>query len=256
MSNVLMLKMQHSSMQAPDRDWQQESDVEKIFAKGKQFPIKTGTESGKEVRLQSAFQECAKDYGHVVHFARGNVIAVDRAIIKKGSVKKGQVLVAKNNRIHGPGHDAMFATLAFTHVDPRVGRIHQAAAHYPTKGRVPGDPNYEIVRLYDKMLTDWIKKAASGHALGFINGDFNIPDDKLNWTKSGLWKSMGDELEKWPGTGHGPIDGFASFNKDGRVSAKSLVVLNDNKLHLHSDHFVCRGTWAIKHLKAAPSKTS
>lgn len=249
MTNRLMLKTQHSSMQAPDNASQQAHDVEKIFAKGKQFPIKTSTESGPEVHLNEAFKECAQDYGHVVHFARGNVIAVDRKIIKKGSVKKGQVFVAKNDEIYGPGHDAVFATLAFTHVDDRIGRISQAAVHYPTKGTRPNDPNFKIVRRYDQAITKWMVQAGAKEALAFVNGDFNIRDKDFDWTESKLWTSMGDELGKWPNTGHGPIDGFASYNKDGRVKAQSLVVLDDNRFHLYSDHFICRGTWSIAHLK-------
>ena len=82
-------------------------------------------------------------------------------------------------------------------------------------------------------------------------GDFNMVDriKKQDWAFDNNFTSMADELGKYFNTGHGPIDGLVSCDADKRVRAKKLVVLDDDKLHLHTDHFVVRGTWSIRHIK-------
>lgn len=246
-----VLKTQHTSMQYSDSRDQIFEDVEKLFAKGKLFPIKTGTEGGMDNPNYEALRKFAKEYNHVLHVVRDNWIAVDKRIIKPGTVKKNEVFVAPTERVFGRGHDSVFATLAFTHADPRIGRISQAAVHYPVKGATPDDPNYEINKLYAKRIAEWMRLASRGVALSFVNGDFNMADSmaKRDWAFGEKFTSMADELEAWKNTGHGPIDGFASYDRDTRVSAKKFEVLDDKKFHMHSDHFVCRGTWDIRHLK-------
>ena len=246
-----VLKMQHTSLQYSDSRDQQFEDVEKLFAKGKAFPIKTGTESGPEATNHNldALQKFAKEYNHVLHAAYGNWIAVDRKIIKSGTVKKGKVFVASNDEIVGRMHDRVFPTLEFDHEDPRLGHIAQAAAHYPTKGARPSDPNYDINKKYAARLQNWMQRASRGTRLAFVNGDFNMNDILLDWAFDGHFTSMADELNAHANTGHGPIDGFCSYDKDGRVKAKTFNVLDDSELHMHTDHFVCRGTWTVRHLK-------
>lgn len=250
-SNTSVLKMQHSSLQYSDTNEQILEDVEKLFARGKQFPIKTGTEAGPETFNDNALRQFAKEYNHVLHIVRGCWIAVDKSIIKPGTVKRSQVFVALNDDIIGRMHDRIFATLAFTHADVRIGRISQASIHYPTKGRTKNDPNNDINELYSKRIGEWMRVASRGTALSFVNGDFNMSDriPTQDWAFGENFTSMADELEAWKNTGHGPIDGFASYDRDGRVSPKRFQVLNDTKFPLHTDHFVCRGTWNVKHLK-------
>ena len=244
-----VLKMQHVSLQFSDTKRQQVSDVEKLFARGRMFPIKTGTEAGRETFSYDALRKVSKEYDHVFHQVRGNWIAVDKKIILPGSVRKGEIFVASNKAVVGRMHDRYLATLAFTHKDPRIGRIFQGAAHYPRRGQGPNDPNNDINRLYAKEIAEWMERVAGGRALAFVNGDFNMSDRNLDWSFGEAWTSMGDELEGWKNTGHGPIDGFASFDPDRRVSAKKFEVIRDNRMFMHTDHFVCRGTWTIKHLK-------
>jgi len=244
-----ILRTQHTSLQFSDSLAQQKHDVRSLFANGVLYPIKTGTESGNDNALNDLVKAEAAEFNHIVHFFRGNWVAIDRKIIKPGSVKKGSVFVAKASDVVGPGHDSGFATVAFDHVDPRIGRVNQAAAHYPTKGSRPGDPNYKITKKYAEEISKWMAKVGAGSDLAFVNGDFNMDDAKLDWAHGGNFTSMGDELKKHPNTGHGPIDGFASYDKDGRVKANGYRVLNDTQRKMFSDHFVCIGAWEITHLK-------
>lgn len=247
---TLALKMQHTSLQFSDSRDQQERDVEKLFSKGKLFPIKTGTEASNTNALHDLIQDAAKEYGHVVQFARGNFVAVDKRIIKPKSVRKGQIFVVSNDKLVGKMHDRVAATLAFTHVDARFGRINQAAIHYATRGARPGDPNYKANVLYAQKIEEWMRRVGRGSALAFANGDFNMNDEKLNWALGKAnFTSMADELDDHQNTGHGPIDGFCSYDRDGRVKAKKFEVYTDREMLLHSDHFLCRGTWSVRALK-------
>ncbi len=242
------LKTQHTSLQYSDSPAQQEHDVKALFEKGKLFPIKTGTESGPETAYYELLKHYAKKHNHALHIVRENWVAVDRAIIKPGSVHKGEVFVASNDDVVGHMHDRILTTLSFTHRDTRFGRIAQGAAHYPRRGAKPGQPNYDINVLYAKRIHSWMKAANGRGTLSFVNGDFNMLDNKTDWDFGKGFTSMGDELKKNPNTGHGSIDGFASYDKDSRVKAKKLEVLNDKKMFMNTDHYVVRGWWTVRYL--------
>lgn len=247
-----VLKTQHTSLQFSDTREQQRDDVEKLFKKGKAFPIKTGTESGPESGNDNRefLLEMAKDYNHRIVFAAGNWVAVDRSIAKPNSFKKHDILVAEAGELKKVrGHDRRIAGLSFTHVDDRIGRVTQGVTHYANLGQKPGQPNYGVNVRIAQAAERWMRNAGRGHALAFLNGDFNTNDRVLDFAHGEEWTSMADELQRWKDTGHGPIDGLASFNRDGRVKAKKLVVLDDSELHMHTDHYVLRGTWTIRHLK-------
>lgn len=253
MSSYSLLKMQHTSLQHSDTKDQQALDVETLFTKGAKFPIKSGTEAGSPSwnANRSLLAEAAKDFKHRIHFSRETWIAVDRSIIKTGSAKTAEVFVADMSKMHGRMHDRIFATFAFTHVDDRIGRIAMAAAHYATKGSVPGDPNYWANELYAQKLQKWMRRAGQGHALAFVAGDFNMNDARYDWAFGREWTSLGDQLKQWPNTGHGPIDGFASYNKDRRVIPVSIEAFSDKKAPMYSDHYLTQGVWRIRHRKTS-----
>lgn len=246
-----VLKHQHTSLQFSDARDSQVADVEKLFAKGKAFPLKSGTEAGRETASHKALVECAQDYGHAIKFGSSNWVAVDKAIVKKGSLKKDTVFVVSNDTLVGHQHDRDFPFITFTHADERLGRISVAGFHYSTKGRLPGDPNNDTNEMYAAKIAEWMRKTARGTAISLGAGDFNMIDSlaKQDWAFGRPFTSMADELGKYKNTGHGPIDGFVSFDKDGRVKAKKFEVLTDKDLHLFTDHYVCRGTWTVRHLK-------
>lgn len=252
-----LLRMQHSSLQYSDTPKQQTQDIHDLFALGGAFPIKTGTEAAIDPGSQSVNYEMVKkfaaEFNHAVHFARDNWIAIDRSIIKKGSLVKGNLFLVSNDDMIGPGHDRVLCTMEFDHVEDGVGHLSVGAIHYATKGRVPGDRNYEINKISANKLNRWMIKEGAGTNLAFLNGDFNMLDsvEKQDWAFGGRFTSMADELNKHQNTGHGPIDGFCSFDGDGRVKAHRFNVLDDSEFPQHSDHFVCRGVWEIRHLKTA-----
>ena len=242
------LRVQESSLQFSDSPKQQKHDVLQLFKSGIAYPIKSGTEAGKDNANHDALVKCADEFNHALHFVGSNWIAVDRAIIKPGTLKKGKVFVADTSKVAGPGHDSQMATVSFTHTLEGVGEINYGSVHYPTKGQKPGDPNYHINKLYAQKIEEWMKNSAQGNDLAFIAGDFNMHDRDKDWSFGRDFLSMADELKAWQSTGHGSIDGFASYNKDTRVKAKKFTVLDDTELKMYSDHFVCRGVWTINHL--------
>lgn len=249
MNGVLTLKMQLTPLQYSDTRGQQLHDAEAVFKKGSQFPIKFGTESGTDTDLHGFLRRFAREYDHTIHFARGNWIAVDKSIIQKNSVVKGQIFSVDNGRLKTRQHDRVSPTLAFTHADPRLGRIALAGTHYSTRGREEGDPHFETNEEIAVDLGNWMRTAGSKSALAFLAGDFNMLDNvaKQDWAFGEQFTSIADELGKHKNTGHGPIDGFCSYNKDRRVKAKYHRVLRDNEMKLFSDHYVSRCAWSVKH---------
>lgn len=255
MTETIALKFQHTSLQFSDRPRQQEQDIRDLFALGEAFPIKTGTEAGADASGDNAnrplLREYAKAHDHRVGFAADNWIAVDKAIIKPRTMVFGRVFVADNDDMVGRGHDRVFATASFTHRDPRIGDVSVAACHFPTQGRTPKDPNYDLNRRYAELLGTWARRMGKGQALAFISGDFNMPFGKAQDVFFGEpITSAQDELGKIENTGHGPIDGTASYDQDGRVTARRVKVLNDREFFQHSDHFVVRTVFDVRALNA------
>lgn len=251
MSTYTALRHQHTSLQFSDSPAQQKADVKKLFEKGQQFPIKTGTESGDDNALYELVEFYSKKWNHLLMRKEGNWVAVDRDIIKKRSQRRGSIFVASNDRLSGRQRDRAFPWIQFEHVKPGVGVIAVAGFHYSTHGKLPLDPNYDTNKLYAKKIAEWMQKFARGQRIALGAGDFNMIDKfpRQDWAFGQGFTSMADELGKYPNTGHGPIDGFVSWDRDGRVKAKKLVVLDDKELHMHTDHFVLRGTWNIRHMK-------
>lgn len=248
-----ILRMQHSSLQFSDRPSQQRHDVKAIFEKGSRFPIKTGTEAGVDKRGRNTNHnlliEAAHKYNHIINFGADAWVAVDREIVEPGTVRREDVFLVSNNKMVGIGADRVMPTISFDHKDKGVGRIHVGAVHYPTKGAVPGSPNHWMNVKCAEGIQKWLHEVAKGTDLGFVDGDFNMPDNKLDFALGNHFTSMADELKAWQNTGHGPIDGFCSYDPDTRVKAKSFKVLDDHEFHLFSDHFLCHGEWEIRNLK-------
>jgi hypothetical protein len=249
MSNFELLKTQHTSLQFSDNSRQQKLDIRDLFTSGEDYPIKTGTEAGVDNDNHQWLQHFANEFNHALHFGRDCWIAVDRAIIKRDTFRRGGQLIAKNQETWGRGHDTFLATVEFDHKDDRIGHISQGSVHYALRGAEPGNVNYEINKRSAQLIYNWMVKSATGPNLAFVNGDFNVQDDKFDWAYGKGFTSMADELKAWQNTGHGPIDGFASYDRDGRVKAESFNVLDDKEMFQFSDHFVCRGVWKIKHLR-------
>lgn len=254
-TDTIALKFQHTSLQFSDTPRQQEQDVADLFALGEAFPIKTGTEAGADAsgdnQNRPLLREYARQHDHRLGFAADNWIAVDKAIVKPRTLVFGQVFVADNDEMVGRGQDRVFVTASFTHRDPRIGDVAVAACHYPTQGRNPSEPNYDLNERYADYLARWARHAGKGQALAFVAGDFNMPFGKAQDVFFGNpLTSAQDELGKIENTGRGPIDGVASYDQDGRVVARRVQVLNDREFPQHSDHFVVRTVFDVRALKA------
>lgn len=247
------LRMQHTSLQYSDSPAQQRQDIRDLFEQGASYPIKTGTEGasdkGSDNMNNPFLREFAKEYNHAIHIVRDNWIAIDRDIIKPGTLVRGDVFLVSNDDMVGHGHDRVMCTMEFDHVDSGIGHLSIGAVHYPTKTRKPSDPNWDIAKACAEGINRWMIKEGAGKNLAFVNGDFNMADnqEKQDWAFGGKFTSMADELEAWQNTGHGPIDGFCSYDRDGRVKAHRFNVLDDTEMFQHSDHFVCRGVWLVRH---------
>lgn len=250
MSNSYLLRVQHTSLQFSDNRRQQEKDIESLFQKGISHPVKTGTEAGPSPVDKNANRHIlrfyAKEYNHEIHFSADNWIAISRDIIEPGTLVRSSVFVMDNARTAGSGFDRKMPTLQFDHVNPRVGGLAFGSVHYNTRGRKPGDANFWVNRTYAQQIDAWMKRVARAGDIPLLAGDFNMSDNKSDWAFGKDWTSMGDELKKHPKTGHGDIDGFASYDKSGRVKAKGFKVLRDKAMFMHTDHFVCRGVWEIR----------
>ena len=248
-----VLRMQHSSLQFSDSDRQQHHDVQKIFKKGYRFPIKTGTEAvagaGDGNRNREFLKKFAEEHNHVISFATDTWVAVDRRIIKPMTVSRDSVFLADNDEMVGRGANRAMATISFTHKNEKLGRFHVGSVHYPLKGARPGDPNYELNKKVAAKIGDWLRDNARGSDIGLLGGDFNLNDRLYDWSYDGNFTSLADQLGVWKNTGHGPIDGFASYNRDRRISPKAMKVFPDKTFFLHSDHYLCRGFWYVEHLK-------
>lgn len=177
MSTYGVLKHQHTSLQFSDPPRQQEHDVRKLFAKGEKFPIKTGTESGRDNALFDLVDHYAKKHNHIVHHGQGNWVAIDREIIKpKSRPKKDRIHVVRNDVLFGQQADREFPTIQFIHADPRMGVFGVAGFHYSTHGKLPHDPNYDTNMMYAGKIAKWMEEAARGTNIAIGAGDFNMVD--------------------------------------------------------------------------------
>lgn len=245
-----VLAMSHLSLRYSDAPKKQAHDVAKLFEVSEDCPIKTGTEAGLD---RTGFNtnranliKQAHIHNHALVFAADNWMAVSRKIIKPGSSRKrSRVFVADNKETYGRGHDSVFPTFSFVHADDAVGRINLAAVHYPVNGASPRDPNHHINLRYSRKIGKWMDVAGAGEDLAFVNGDFNMNDLLFDWSFFGKFTSIADQLNKHRNTGHGPIDGFASYNGDSRVTAKRFQVFNDKSEFFHTDHHWARAEWLI-----------
>lgn len=140
-----------------------------------------------------------------------------------------------------------------------LGPWTHAVAHYLTKARNPGATTQGIDhwkwnRRLTEVIGDLARERGKGKALFTYSGDQNMADSKNDEPQGDTFMgqpltSLGDELEKWFNTGHGPIDVIATYNADKRISAAYWRVLNDQRFPLATDHFYCEGGIDVKDLR-------
>lgn len=139
-------------------------------------------------------------------------------------------------------------------VNDEVGKVSVAAAHYLTDARRPSSPYWDLNRDLGLAIGEWAVEAGRGSALAFYGGDQNMADARNDEPQGDTFfgaplTSAQDELKRWENTGHGPIDVIASYDADGRVSAKYVRALDDKEFPLHTDHFLVEAGFDVRLLK-------
>ena len=240
------VKFAHVSMKYSDSWSEMRADCDKIFELGKD--ILTGTEAGGP-RLRTVLTQKAEEHGYRLKLGKGDAwVAVKESFIK-GRVRTGDEFVMKSSEGVGKHSHRSLPWISFeTH---NLGRITVGAGHYLTRGRVKGEPNYELNKRYARIIGDWADKHSKGSALVFYGGDQNIVDRTKDTFFGESLTSAWDELEKYEGTGHGNIDVIASYDADGRVVAESINAQNDREFKLFTDHYIVHARYRVRYVKAA-----
>jgi len=229
------LTLQHTSLQFSDAPAQQGADADKVFSRKRM--LLSGTEAGPKTALPDALAAAADRHGY--HLATGftNWVAVRRDLVKRGTAPtSGRVKVFDSFEGAGRHPDGGIVWLTFEH--PTLGRVTHGCSHYLTKGRRPGDPNYNINRRLARAIGEWAVDKGRGSGLVFYGGDQNVVDRTEDTFFGSPLTSFWDELDHWENTGHGNIDVVASYDGDGRVKAKSIDAKDDSEIPLFADHFL------------------
>lgn len=240
------LTIQHTSLQFSDTPAQQRSDVEKIFARKKM--LLSGTETMRGKPIHDAVVAAAKKYGYHVNVrGRGVWVAVRSDLVKPGTrVQRGFVPVIESFEGAGKHSDRGIVWLSFTH--PTMGKITHGCAHYLTQGRKPGDPNYALNRRLGEAIGKWAVQKGKGPAIVTYAGDQNMVDRTTDTFFGSPLTSFWDELRKWEDTGHGNIDVVASYDRDGRVKARTIRALSDKEFPLHTDHLLVDASATVRNV--------
>lgn len=248
-TQIRKIDLAHFSMLHSLTEEQSLKDAAKIFGRG--YMWITGTEGGSDP-LQRVLRVAAWNAGYTFHVYKANWICIKRDLITRHSLKKGAVTVVSNDQVHGHGHDLNVAWVQFD--NPRLGHVTVLCSHYATKGR-PGENkahtiNVDENRTLAHKIGDMGETYGKGSSLVFYGGDQNIVDKHTDTFFGEGFTSSWDELDKYENTGHGNIDVIASFNKDGRVEAKSVRALDDKEMHMFTDHFPVEASFNVKLLPA------
>jgi hypothetical protein len=265
---VETLTISHTSLQFGDTDREHTEDIEAILSRGRM--LVGGTEAGlgagntaKELkRIGAAYDyrmwvpqaegintDCwvgvhkdLADGGFKTHF--NPVIPSSREFEKKG---------LRCDRRWGP------KGLVWLEFDSDLGHISHGAMHYLTGARHPHAVHGEVDHwAWNKKLGRhaglWAAQQGRGPGLAFVSLDGNMADNKNDEPQGDMFfdspvTTAADELEAWENTGHGAIDGIASYNHDGRVKALDWRVFTDRELRLAADHYHCEADYAVRLLK-------
>lgn len=246
------LRLMHASMQFSDTVAQHTRDADRVFAyaKTKGVVFLTGTEGGG-VSLTKALAVSAKAHGFQLNLHKsGEWVAVNKALAKQTAKGHDGPFIpgTKGLKASQGGHSARGITWTTADV-PGIGSVTVGSVHYLTARSIAASKTSN--QPMADGIAKWGRDKGKGKALVFIQGDMNEDDAKRDTFKGEPFTSVWDELKKWPGTtgtkARGrTIDLSASYNHDGRVSAKSAVVLDDSGLQLATDHFPLVAVYSVK----------
>lgn len=247
------LTIQHSSLEVFDTDREKKTDARKVFSTGN--PIICGTEAGPGAGpMQKYLKRQAKKKGYFFYRPGKNDcwIAIRRDFVTKGTRPSWDYKeIFKNAKASGDpnGPYSNRGIVSATVQVDGIGTLSVGTAHFLTKGRTPAQTppgkfnHYAMNSQFIDEVGAWAEEKGKGSALVFFTADTNIPDNKMDVFRGHPLTTAWDELDTHPNTGHGNIDVIASYDKDGRVKAKSARVV---PLNLNSDHKTIEATYRIK----------
>lgn len=243
------LRIAHVSMQFSDTAAEHERDCKTVFAYAKSHRIVflSGTEG---TRMRTHLGTYAGRSGYQLNWHKsGEWVAVNKQLAEVsdtgwvGPLIPGTVGLKAAQGAHAP-RGICWTTAKV----PEVGTVTVGSVHFLTQRSIRGS-GHTNQPLIDG-IAKWGRDKGAGKALVVINGDVNLNDQRLDVFKGKPFKTVWDELRKWPGTHNtkdsGTIDISASYDHDGRVSAKSAQALDDSQLRLGTDHFMILATYRVK----------
>lgn len=263
----------HLSLQFTDPGKQKEHDIERICAHAvdRRWAWFTGTEAGPGAGVTGQkLMQTGREAGYRmwVPSVEANGVAADtdcwiavREDLIDGGYKEsyshafdGSAQLRDDHNFRKDKHWGPKGLVKVEFDNKLLGEVHIGAMHYVTEGRNPDSLFWDLNKKLARVALDWVKQEARVNALAFLNGDFNMDDDKNNRPEGGLqldpeFQSLADELKKWRDTGHGPIDAMLNFSKDKRVTPQNFFVLNDKELFLHQDHYLLEGVYSVEPVK-------
>lgn len=141
-------------------------------------------------------------------------------------------------------------------VHPLLGQMGLGAAHYLTDARNPSSPYWDLNKNLAAVISKWGVEAGRGAALAFYGGDQNMADNRDTEPQGdtffgGPFTSASDETGQRESTGHGQIDVIASYDRDGRVTARYWRALDDKEFPLNTDHFLTEAGFDVALPKSA-----
>lgn len=253
MTETMVLDLAHYSLQYSDTTKQKKHDALEVYSHD--YDAIMGTESGEE-DTRRVMRVAAHNAGYTFHVNRSNWVSIKKSLIVPGTYFRGQKAFVDNDMTVGRGHD-LHVTWAGCEIDG-LGQCTFLASHYSTKGRPVANKEYSVNLRWNKELAKGIGELAEqfgkGKALVFYGGDQNIVDRTTDTFFGEELTSVWDELGKWENTGHGNIDLIASYNKDGRVTAKYIRALDDKEQFMNTDHFPVEAGFTVKKLKPAKKR--
>lgn len=255
MADSAVLLLQHNSMQFSDSNAQHKADADAVFKRAKDAGVMfvTGTESGGK-SLNAAVKASAAKYGFKINAHKwGDWVAVNTALADvKGQGYAGPMIQGTKGLKASQGAHAPRGVSWMTALPKNkgIGLVTVGSCHYLTNRstKVSGS-NAPLIAGIGK----WGKDKGKGKALVFVAGDVNLDDSKQDVFRGQPFTTIWDELKKWPATlGKRTIDVIASYDQDGRVSAKSGGVITG--LKLNTDHKPIQATYSVRLLNPAKKK--
>jgi hypothetical protein len=250
----------HCSMEFSDSTRQKQADANRIFTRAEARNVSwiTGTEAGmgKSADLREALNKEAKEHGYRFSVKNDTWIAVDKALVTRGSWEEGFIATLPSST-----GSQRFTTRGICWVEfdnTILGTISVGCSHYMTNGRKPGDEYYAANTKLTRAIGEWGKVHGAGKKICFYGADANIVDRTDDVFRGQPFTTLADELKDWQNSGHGSIDIIASYDADKRVKGKYFRVLDDKEFPLHTDHFACEGGFEVTTrapVKAAATKS-